>query len=61
MADDRELITADALDAMTPDERAQVFNDRILSNLDRVPAGFKARVEATAQRLSEQHRNLSEG
>lgn len=49
---DRELLTAEDLDAMTPNERAAAFDERIVSSWDEVSPEFRAQVEATASRLS---------
>lgn len=49
---DQELLTAEDLDAMTPDERAAAFDERIVRSWDEVPAEFRTQVEATARRLS---------
>jgi hypothetical protein len=49
---DQELLTAAELDAMTPNERAAAFDERIVRSWDEVPAEFRARVEAAARRLS---------
>jgi hypothetical protein len=49
---ERKLITATELEEMTPDERAAVVNERILTDLDELPPEFRARVMATAQKLA---------
>lgn len=41
---------------MSPDERAQVVRDHLVTELGRLPEGFRQRVEATATRLAEQVR-----
>jgi hypothetical protein len=53
MAEKPELITAAALDDMSPDERAAV-RERIVTDLDELPAEFRQRVVATAERLARQ-------
>lgn len=51
---DREVITADDLDRMTPDQRAAAVRASIVTDWDQVPAEFRARVEATAATLAGQ-------
>ena len=41
---------------MSPDERARVVREHIVTDLDLLPDGFRRRVEATAGRLAEQRR-----
>jgi hypothetical protein len=50
------VITADELDAMSPDERARVVREHIVTDLDDLPDGVRRRIETTAGRLSEQRR-----
>jgi hypothetical protein len=52
MSRDRQLLTAGELDGMSPDERAAAVNDRIVTDLDELPAEFRDRVIATGQRLA---------
>ena len=52
MAENPELITAAALDDMSPDERAAAVRDRIVTDLDELPAEFRQRVVATAEHLA---------
>ena len=54
MAEARKLLTAAELDQMTPDQRAAVFRERLVTDLDEVPADFRQRVEETARRLADQ-------
>jgi hypothetical protein len=56
VADAPRVITAEELDGMSPDERAQVVRDHIVTDLDQLPEGFRRRVEATAARLAEKIR-----
>ncbi|MDP1806164.1 MAG: hypothetical protein Q8K72_13415 [Acidimicrobiales bacterium] len=56
MADAPKVITAEELDSMSPDERAQVVREHIVTDLNELPDGFRQRVEATATRLAEQLR-----
>lgn len=60
MADSPKVITAAQLDAMSPDERAQVVRDHIVTDLYELPEGFRRRVETTAARLAEELRPVSE-
>lgn len=53
MADVPRLITAADLDEMSPDERARVVREHIVTDLDQLPDEFRQRVEATAARLAE--------
>lgn len=55
MADEaRRLITAAEMDEMTPDQRAAVIDERIVTDWDEVPEGFRHKVIATAQRLADE-------
>jgi hypothetical protein len=56
VADAPRVISAEELDAMSPDERAQVVRDHIVTDLGQLPDGFRRRVETTAARLAEQIR-----
>ena len=60
MADAPRVITAAELDEMSPDERAQVVREHIVTDLEELPEGFRRRVEKTAARLAEQLRPVSE-
>lgn len=42
---------------MSPDERAQVVRDHVVSDLDLLPEEFRERVKTTAKRLAEQFRH----
>jgi hypothetical protein len=48
------LITAAELDLMSPDERARVVREHLVTGLDHLPDDFRRRVEATASQLAEQ-------
>lgn len=48
-----KVISAEELDRMSPDERARVVREHIVTDLDLLPKGFRQRVEATARRLAE--------
>ncbi|MCP3938902.1 MAG: hypothetical protein GY708_26445 [Actinomycetia bacterium] len=52
MVNTPRVLTVEELDAMTPDERAQAFNERIVTDLDELPAKFRDRVIETGQRLA---------
>ncbi len=54
VADAPRLIIAEELDAMSPDERARVVREHVVTNLDEVPEDFRQRVETTASRLAQQ-------
>ena len=60
MADAPRLITAEELDGMSPDERARVVREHIVTDLDQVPESFRRRVETTAARLADQLRPAAE-
>lgn len=60
MANAPKLITAEELDAMSPDERAAVVRAHIVTELDLLPGEFRRRVETTAARLAEQLRPARE-
>lgn len=45
---------------MSPDERARVVREHIVTDLDQVPESFRRRVETTAARLAEQLRPAAE-
>ena len=54
------MITADELDAMSPDERAQVVRSHVLTDLALLPEGFRRRVEDTARQLAQKIRRTTE-
>lgn len=54
MVNKPRVLTAEELDAMTPDERAHAFNERIVTDLDELPSEFRDRVIQTGQRLASQ-------
>lgn len=56
VTDAPRLITAEELDAMSPDERARVVREHVVTDLDQLPDDFRRRVETTAARLAEQRR-----
>jgi hypothetical protein len=56
MAEDDSALTAAELDQMSPDQRAAALRERLVTDLDELPAGFRQRVEETARRLVERLR-----
>jgi hypothetical protein len=54
VGDAPRLISADELDAMSPDERSRVVREHVVTNLDELPEDFRPRVETTAARLAQQ-------
>jgi len=52
VAETPRLITAEELDAMSPDERARVVREHVVTDLDELPEDFRRRVETTAGRLA---------
>ncbi len=52
MALEPELLTVADLDRMTPNERAEAVNARIVTDIEQLPAAFRARVIATAERVA---------
>ena len=54
MAEDDRTLTAAELDQMSPDQRAAALRDRLVTDLDELPATFRQRVEETARRLAEE-------
>lgn len=55
VADAPRLITAAEMDQMTPDQRAAVVNERVVTRLDDLPDEFRHKVLDTARRLAEQY------
>ena len=54
MDNDPELVTAEMLDRMSPNERAQAFNASIITDLKQLPPHFRDEVVENARRLSEE-------
>lgn len=54
MEQEPELITAEMLDRMSPNERADAFNARVIRDLQQLPPHFRDEVVQHAQRLSEE-------
>ena len=59
MADKREILSADQLDAMTPDQRAQAFRDRIVTDPDELPGDLRRKIYDRAQQLGAEHADRS--
>jgi hypothetical protein len=45
---------------MSPDQRARVVREHIVTDFDHLPQAFRQRVESTAARLAEQLRPVTE-
>lgn len=54
MADKREILTAEDLDAMTPNERAAALDERIVTEVDKLPTVFVDRVMVTGRRIADE-------
>ena len=61
VSSNRRLVTAEQLDAMSPNERAAVLADHIIMDLDELPEGFRERVVATGQRLATERDQAATG
>ena len=51
------FLSAEDLDAMTPDERLAAFRARVITDLDEVPVAFREHILETARRLGEERRS----
>ena len=60
MSEDRKLLTAPDLDAMSPDERAAALTERIVTDVASLPDEFRRRVLETGARLAAERRSTSE-
>jgi hypothetical protein len=49
-----ELLTVADLDSMTPNERAQAVNARVVMTSSKLPPAFRASVIATAERVADE-------
>jgi len=57
MEQEPELVTAEMLDRMSPNERAAAFNASVITDLEQLPPHFRDEVVQNARRLSrERHR-----
>lgn len=54
MADKPEPVTAEQLDAMTPDQRLKAFQERIITDDAAIPSDFLERVHDRARDLGQQ-------
>ena len=61
VSSNRRLVTADQLDAMSPNERAAVLADHIVMDLEELPEGFRERVVATGKRLATERNQAATG
>jgi len=59
MADERAILSAEELDAMTPDERAQAFRDRIVTDPDELPDEFRRKIYSRAKQLGTERADRS--
>ena len=59
MADKPEVLSAEQLDAMTPDERAQAFRDRVVTDPDELPEDWRRKIYDRAQQLGAEHADRS--
>ena len=53
----KPVITADEMDKMTPQERADAVDSAMVRSWDDVPEPFRSEVLATARTLGQQRRN----
>jgi hypothetical protein len=60
MTQQRKLLTVEELDAMTPAERETVFAERIVGNLDDLPADIRERFMENGRRLSREMHSSAE-
>ena len=56
MAAEPPFLSAEDLDAMTPDERLAAFRERIVTDPDKIPAEFRDRIYETGRRLARERR-----
>lgn len=52
MTPPKKMLTAAELDAMTPDERAKAFDERVVTDINELPAELRTRVERTGRKLA---------
>jgi len=52
-----KIVTADEMDVMTPQQRADIIDASVLRSWDEVEAGFREQALETAQVLNAQQRN----
>ena len=51
----RPVVTAAQMDAMTPDQRRDVFMSRLVWDLDELPVEVAAQIRATGEALVAEH------
>jgi len=56
MGDELRFLSAEDLDALTPDERPAAFRERIVTDPEGIPAEFRERVHATGRGLAQVRR-----
>jgi hypothetical protein len=56
MARDFTLVTAEQMDKMTPNERAELVRSRVITDLDELSPEFRERVLAKGQRIAQELR-----
>ena len=57
----RRLVTAEQLDAMSPNERAAALEEHIVPDLAELPEAFRDRIVATGQRLATERNQAAAG
>lgn len=60
MTQQRKLLTVEELDAMTPAERETAFAERIVGNLDDLPADVRERFMENGRQLSREMHSSAE-
>ena len=55
--DHQHVVTAAEMERLSPDERARLLNDRVITDLSQVSPAFLSRVLVKGRRLVEEHRN----
>jgi len=61
MADEHDLVTAEQMDTMTPDERADAVRERIITDLDELPPEVRARFEEAGRQVARDLGTTSSG
>jgi len=61
MADEHDLVTAEQMDTMTPDERADAVRERIITDLDELPPEVRARFEEASRQVARDLGTTSSG
>ncbi len=55
--DHQHVVTAAEMERLSPDERARLLNDRVITDLSQVSPAFLSRVLVKGRRLVDEHRN----